>query len=116
MTALEDGLAELPDSVFADLLESEEAYCLRIDVPGATPDSTTVTAGDGRLSIEAHRQKDPPAEYSYVEERRQMILDVELPLPPIVDSDEATASVERGVLEVTLPKRHTGGVEIPIES
>ncbi|MFB6162908.1 MAG: Hsp20/alpha crystallin family protein [Halococcoides sp.] len=115
MTALEDALAEL-DGVFADLLESESAYCLRIDVPGATPDSTAVRAGDGRLSIEAHRQKNPPAEYDYVEEHRQMILDVDLPLPAIVDPDDAEASVDRGVLELHLPKRHTDGVEISIES
>lgn len=116
MTALENALTELPDSVFADLLESEAAFLLRIDVPGATAESTTVRASEGRLSIEARRQKDPPSAYTYLEERRQMILEVDLPVPPTVDHEAAEASVERGVLEIRLPKRHTDGVEIPIES
>ncbi|MEF8839716.1 MAG: Hsp20/alpha crystallin family protein, partial [Haloarculaceae archaeon] len=43
MSALRDALGELPDAVFADLLEGEDAYLVVLDVPGAAPDSLEVS-------------------------------------------------------------------------
>jgi len=44
MSALRDALRELPDAVFADLLESDEAYRLVLDVPGVTADTAEIVA------------------------------------------------------------------------
>ncbi|WP_275739916.1 MULTISPECIES: Hsp20/alpha crystallin family protein [unclassified Halorhabdus] len=116
MSALRDALSDLPDAVFADLLESESAYLLVIDLPGATADTVDAQTEGHRLSIEARRAKDVPTDFEYVAEDRSLFLDVELPLPPDVAADGISGAVDRGVLEITLPKMSEAETEpIPIE-
>lgn len=105
MSALRDALRELPEAVFADLLESEDAYLLVIDLPGASADTVEVRAEKGRLVIEARREKALPDEFDYVREDRSLFLDAELPLPPDATGTDAEGSMSRGVLELRLPKR-----------
>jgi len=105
MSGLRTALRELPDAAFADLLESDDAYRLVIDLPGVTADGLDLEARAGRLSIEARREKPADAEYSYVEEGRDLFFDVDLPLPPDVSAEGADAALDGGVLQVTLPKR-----------
>jgi HSP20 family molecular chaperone IbpA len=107
MEALRDALRELPEAVFADLLESDDAYLLVLDLPGVSAESTDVRAERGRLRIEARREKDLPPEYRYVDEDRSLFLDAEIPLPPDASDAGAEATVDRGVLEVRLPKRES---------
>lgn len=105
MSALRDALGDLPEAVFADLLESEESYLVVIDVPGATSQTVDAYVEGGELVIEARRQKDHPYEFTYVSENRSLFLDVELPLPPDATDRGAEASVEHGVLTLELPKQ-----------
>jgi len=115
MSKLREALRDLPETVFADVLESESAYLLVVDLPGASAETTDVSFGSGRLRIEARREKDTPREFQYVSEDRALFLDAELPLPPDADGDDAAASMRRGVLEVQLPKRDvTGERTIPV--
>ena len=116
MSALRDALRDLPDAVFADLLESDEGYVLVIDLPGATPDTTEVLAEDGRITIEARREKAIPDGFQYVREDRALFLDAELPLPGDADGSTADAEMDRGVLEVTIAKRSDDASRtIPVE-
>jgi HSP20 family molecular chaperone IbpA len=116
MSALRDALRDLPDAVFADVLESDDAYLLVVDLPGTTAETVDARVEGGRVKIEARREKDVPAEFQYVSEDRTMFLDVELPLPPDVSGTDADGSVDRGVLELRLPKASSaGGTAIPIE-
>lgn len=105
MRTLRDALADLPDAVFADLLESEDAYMLVLDLPGATRSTTELSVTDGRLSIESRREKEVPPEFRYRRENRSLFLDAELPLPPDATGSDAEASMDHGVLELRLPKR-----------
>ncbi|MFB6242909.1 MAG: Hsp20/alpha crystallin family protein [Halobaculum sp.] len=105
MSKLREALRDLPETVFADVLESETAYLLVVDLPGASADTTDVSFRGGRLRVEARREKDTPHEFQYAEEDRALFLDAEIPLPPDATGEEATASMDRGVLEVHLPKR-----------
>ena len=105
MSALRDALRDLPDAVFADLLESDEGYVLVVDLPGATAETTEGLAEDGRIVIEGRREKSIPEGFSYVREDRPLFLDAELPLPSGADGSDADAEIDRGVLEVTIPKR-----------
>jgi len=116
MSALRDALRDLPDAVFADLLESDDGYVLVVDLPGATAKTTEVLAEDGRIVIEGRREKNVPEGFRYVREDRPLFLDAELPLPGDADGSGADAEVDRGVLEVTIPKR-TGDVSrtIPVD-
>lgn len=115
MQALRDALRELPDAAFADLLESDDEYLLVVDVPGATAESTDVTVEGGRLTVEALREDHAPAGFEPVEAPRSPALAFELPLPPDVAEGGADASVERGVLELRLPRREETGTTIHID-
>jgi HSP20 family molecular chaperone IbpA len=116
MNALRDALRELPETVFADLLESEDAHRVVMDLPGATADTVDVSVEGARLRIEARREKSFPPEFSYVEEERSLFLDAELPLPPDATTEGATARMERGVLTLTLPKASAAGAKrVPVE-
>ncbi|MUW15315.1 Hsp20 family protein [Halorubrum sp. CBA1125] len=116
MSALRDALRDLPDAVFADLLESDDGYVLVVDVPGASAETTEVLAEDGRLVVEARREKAVPDGFRYVSEDRPLFLDADLPLPPDADETGADAELDRGVLEVTIPKRADDAAQtIPVE-
>ena len=105
MSALRDALRDLPDAVFADLLESDDGYVLVVDLPGATAETTEVLVEDGRIEIEGRREKAVPDGFEYVREDRPLFLDAELPLPNDADGARADAEIDRGVLEISLPKR-----------
>ncbi len=116
MSALREALNELPEAVFADLLERDEEYLVVLDLPGATGETTDITAEDRRVRIEARRAKDVPQGFDYLREDRSLFLDLELPLPPDAIGDEASASIERGVLELYVPRRApVEATTIPIE-
>jgi len=116
MSALRDALRDLPDAVYADLLEGEDAYLLVIDLPGTSPETVDVRVERGRLAIEARREKAVPPEFRYVSEERSLFLDAELPLPPDASGADAEGSVERGVLELHVPKQSaTPETTIPID-
>ena len=115
MSTLREALSSLPGAVFADVLEGDDAYLLIVDLPGATSETTGVEVEDRRVRIEARREKDVPDGFRYTREERSLFLDAELPVPPDATGDGATASMERGVLSIELPKRGTRGRTIEIE-
>jgi HSP20 family molecular chaperone IbpA len=116
MSALRDALRDLPEAVFADVLESDDAYLLVVDMPGVTAETVDASVQGSTLRVEGRREKSVPMEFDYVEEDRSLFLDIELPLPPDVTGADATGRVERGVLELELPKaEHTPETPIPIE-
>ncbi len=115
MSRLRDALADLPGAAFADLLESDDAYLVAMDLPGATAATTDVRITGGRVTVEAQREKAAPASFQYTREDRSLFLDVEFPLPPDATSNGARATIDRGVLELELPKTAaTTGRSIPI--
>lgn len=115
MSALRDALRDLPDAVFADLLESDDAYLVVLDLPGVSAATLDVTVDRGRLRIEARREKSLPGEYRYLTEERSLFLDAELPLPPDATGDGAEATMRKGVLELHLPKsRGDAGTHVEV--
>lgn len=115
MSRLREALGNLPDSVFVDVLESDDAYLFVVDVPGATADSVDVRVDGRTLAVDARREKAVPEGFDYRTEERSLFLEVELPLPPDATDQDAAASVDSGVLEVRLPKRAAGGYSVPVE-
>lgn len=115
MRTLRDALGDLPEPTFADLLEREDAYLLVVDVPGATQETTAVEVAGRALRVTAERPVEVPDGFELRRRRRDRTIELELPLPPDVDADGAEAAVERGVLELTLPRTDGGPTTIPIE-
>ncbi|MGB9964933.1 Hsp20/alpha crystallin family protein [Halobacterium sp. CBA1126] len=115
MSRLREALGSLPDSVFVDVLESDDAYAFVVDVPGATADTVDVRVEGRTLAVDARREKDVPADFDYRSEERSLFLELELPLPPDATESGASASVEDGVLDVRLPKGAGESHSVPVE-
>lgn len=115
MQPIREALRTLPDAVFADFLESPSAYLLVLDLPGVTAEGLTLEGYEHRLEIEASRQKPVPEGFDYRTEERSLFLDATIPVPMDANPTEATASLEDGVLEVTIPRQERSGRDIPIE-
>lgn len=113
--SLRRAVTELPDSVFVDVLESEDAYRLVVDVPGVTAETLEVTADGDRLRIEGRRAKDPPADHRFVREDRPLFVDATLPLPPDADAAATTAGLDRGVLTLRVPKATAAESRVDVE-
>ncbi|WP_128223727.1 Hsp20/alpha crystallin family protein [Halobacteriaceae archaeon SHR40] len=115
MSALRDALRDLPEAVFADVLESDDAYLVVIDLPGTTAETVEITVKNNHVAIEARRSKNVDRAFRFLSEERSLFLDVDLPLPLDAVADEATASIERGVLELEVPKESaTSETPIPV--
>lgn len=115
-----EGLAAGPTTLPVDVVDDGEAFVLRADLPGVDSEDVDVRVTDGReVTIEA--TEDQSAERSggtyVVRERRHGTLRRSVTLPAAVAEEEAEASFDAGVLEVTLPKFTTdtgAGTEIPV--
>ncbi|MFB6113570.1 MAG: Hsp20/alpha crystallin family protein [Halodesulfurarchaeum sp.] len=94
-----------PDVPFVDVLESTDAYLVVLDVPGATAETVDITARDRRLDVEAIREKQLPAGFEYRSEDRPVFSETTIPVPPDGDPKAASARVERGVLEIDIPRK-----------
>lgn len=115
MSRLREALGNLPDAVFVDVHERDDAYLYVVDVAGVTPADVDVRVTGRSVVVDAHRRKSVPDGFDYRREDRSLFLDIELPLPMDATDDGAEASVADGVLEVQLPKRSGPGQRVPVE-
>lgn len=112
---MRDALRDLPEAVFADVLESEEAYLLVLDLPGTTAETVEVAVENGHLGVEARRRKDVSREFRFLSEERSLFLDVDIPLPPDAVAHESEATIDQGTLEIHVPKQSaTSETTIPV--
>lgn len=103
MSADLPGTASRPQ---VDLVERADEYVLHADLPGFERDEIDLTLRDRTLTISADREEETTdADAHYVRrERRQRSVTRAIQLPEPVESDDVTATFERGVLEVHLPR------------
>ncbi|HYZ29182.1 MAG TPA: Hsp20/alpha crystallin family protein [Thermoleophilaceae bacterium] len=89
-----------------DLVETEDHYLLKADLPGMKQSDVSIEWGDGTLTISGERK----AEYERKEkgffrlERSFGKFSRSLTLPEGIDPDKIQAAFTDGVLEVTIPK------------
>jgi len=89
-----------------DLLESESHYVLRADLPGVSEDDINIELDNDVLTISGERKaehQERQAGYHRVE-RISGSFRRSLRLPEGVDAQAISASFDRGVLEVSVPK------------
>jgi HSP20 family protein len=89
-----------------DLVESDDHFILRADLPGLSEDDVSVELEDSTLTISGERnaEHDASEQGFYRLERAYGTFSRSLTLPKGVDSEGITASFDRGVLEVRIPK------------
>jgi HSP20 family protein len=89
-----------------DVVETEDNYVLRADLPGVSEGDVKIELDDNVLTISGERKsahKEAKEGY-YRVERAYGSFSRTLKLPEGVDADSITASFDRGVLEVNVPK------------
>ena len=89
-----------------DLVESADHFVLRADLPGMSEDDINIEFEDGTLTVSGERKaehEDSKEGYHRVE-RSYGAFSRSLTLPQGIDADAVTASFDRGVLEIRIPK------------
>jgi HSP20 family protein len=89
-----------------DLVETEGALVLKADLPGLDRDDVTIEIKDGVLNVSGERKAEHTenADGYYRVERSFGSFSRSLTLPKGVDAERVSASFDKGVLEVSIPK------------
>jgi HSP20 family protein len=89
-----------------DLVETADHFVLRADLPGLTEDDVKIEFEDGTLTLSGERkvENEDKGEGYYRAERAFGSFSRSLTLPQGIDPEAVTASFDRGVLEVSIPK------------
>jgi HSP20 family protein len=89
-----------------DLLETDEQFVLRADLPGLSEDDVSIELEDNILTVSGERkaEHEEKREGFYRMERSYGAFSRSLTLPKGVDPEAVTAAFDRGVLEVRVPK------------
>ena len=89
-----------------DLVESGDHFVLRADLPGMSEEDVNIELEDSTLTISGERktEHEESQEGYYRVERASGSFQRSLTLPKGVDPEAVTASFDRGVLEVRIPK------------
>lgn len=90
-----------------DIKEEENAFVIHADVPGVEPDDIEVHMEDGVLTIRGERKfenEEEKAGYKRVERVRGSFFR-RFTLPDTADAENISARVDKGVLEVRIPKQ-----------
>lgn len=85
-----------------DIMETEDAFKLRLDMPGLSKEEVKVTVEDGDLVIKGEHKKE--GEENNWKSRSSRVYSTRMTLPDNVKIEEVKAEVKNGVLEVVLPK------------
>jgi len=115
------GGVEAPTGLTVDVADTGEAFVVVADLPGYDREDVHVTLVDETtLSVAADRETETVEEADrYVtRERQRRSVSRQVGLPAPVEEEETSASLDDGVLTITLPRRGDAGgdgTEIPVE-
>jgi HSP20 family protein len=89
-----------------DLVEAEDHFVLKADLPGMSEDDVSIEIQDGNLTISGERKAEHESREQgwYRIERSFGSFQRSLTLPDGIDPDAVSANFDRGVLEVRIPK------------
>ncbi|KAI9334760.1 HSP20-like chaperone [Obelidium mucronatum] len=90
-----------------DLTENEKGYIVHADLPGVKKDEVNITIKDNILTISGERntKKDTKDNQRHVIERSFGKFSRSVRLPNDANADAVTATMDHGVLELTLLKK-----------
>src|SRR5947208_8858183 len=89
-----------------DLVEADDHFLLKADLPGLTEDDVNIEIRDNALTISGERKAEHETRERgwYRVERSFGRFSRSLTLPEGVDADAVEASFDKGILEVNIPK------------
>jgi HSP20 family protein len=100
---MESGMKFVPE---ANVLETDKAVEVTLDLPGMNAEDVKLEVREGRLCVsgEKREEKEEKGKTFHRIERRTGAFLRAIPLPAVVDDTKAEAKFAEGVLKVTLPK------------
>lgn len=95
-----------PRAPRVDLIERDNEFVLRAEIPGISRDELDVSISDNRVTIKGEHKSTEEEESGefYRSEIAQSSFARTLTLPGDIDADNASASFKDGMLELVLPK------------
>jgi HSP20 family protein len=89
-----------------DIVEQDDHFVLRADLPGVAPEHIEIDSNDGLLSLRGEKRGETSAIEGGVQrrERHSGKFLRRFRLPDSVDTDAISAQSRNGTLEVTIPK------------
>lgn len=89
-----------------DLVETQDHFVLRADLPGMGEDDVTLEVEDRTLTVSGERkaEHEEKGEGFYRVERATGSFSRSLTLPDGIDAESIAATFDKGVLEVRIPK------------
>ena len=98
-----------PDSIPVDVIERDDSFEVRAQVPGVKPEDVEVTVQGERVTIRAEVRavEEQRGDTWLMREHRAGTTQRSITLPGTVSSDAAEARIENGVLSLRLPKAHS---------
>lgn len=93
-------------SLAVDIIERDDKYVLRADVPGIEADEIKIEVEDDVLTVSAeHEESEEEEKANYLRrERRYGSASRSITLPKGVTPDQVEATCKDGVIEVSVPK------------
>jgi HSP20 family protein len=106
MTMPSIGEAQFVATTAFDVKETKDSYEFKADVPGMLEKDIEVTVTGNRLTIAGKREaeKEDKSERYYTFERSYGAFTRSFTLPDGADLDKLRASLDRGVLSISVPK------------
>ncbi|MBP8132193.1 MAG: Hsp20/alpha crystallin family protein [Candidatus Hydrogenedentes bacterium] len=89
-----------------DVRETEDAYLLEADLPGVAKEDVDISIMDGIVTIRGKHEQDQERETNgwHCFERNHGSFRRSVRLPRTVDAERVNATLDNGVLKLTLPK------------
>ena len=94
------------DSFKIDMIESENNFLVKADIPGVNRSDIKLTFNNGVLKIKAerHNESDNSSNGNYISERTYGSISRSIKIPQNINQNDINAKYRDGVLEITLPK------------
>lgn len=94
------------ENLALDIYEKDNALVIKAAMPGMEQKDVKITITDDMLHVEGERkeEKEVKKDQYYMKEYRSGTMSRTVRLPPNVMTDKATATFDKGMLYITLPR------------
>jgi len=108
------GLSMLRRRPLCDVIDKENEFVLRVDLPGFSKKDVDVEIGESYVIIKAERKEEEKGRFLVKERMASFYRRIEFPYE--LDATKAKAKLRNGVLEINIPKKiRAKGKRVEIE-